>query len=382
MIEGLQLTIPHRMSLVRITLTLGLIISVALSFNLWAGQRDFPHTPLFTNFGIGAPLDILIITLVLILWVASLVMRWQRLLLFFSLALTALLVFSDINRLQPWLYVYGAMLLVFVFYNGRVDDSNRFTSYFIILQIIVASVYFFCGISQFNSHFVDSQFTEIIGPLKSIASERQFNFFVKLGVCVPYVLLFIGIGLIISPIRYLAITLAVVLHVFLFVLMFPLSGNHNYALWFSNLPFGIMVVLLFSGKTKQRYFSPSYLFQTPLFYATVVLFVIMPFFNSAGYWPDYLSANFKSGKNKSVEIRVSESTYQQLPFYQRSFCVPTGKAYSFDYNGWCSNELKVECFPEKPVFNSIYAYLERLETANVKETELAQLGGQNILRKP
>jgi hypothetical protein len=275
------------------------------------------------------------------------------------------------------------MLFVFVLYNGRVDDPNKFTSYFISLQIVVASVYFFCGISQLNSAFVDTQFSEIIAPLKNAVSERQFLFFKRLGVIVPYFMMFTGIGLIISPIRYLAITMGLLLHLFLIIFLFPSFVNHNYALWFSNFPFAILLLLLFSGKTKQRYFSPSYLLQLPVFYGIMIFFVVMPFFNSSGNWPDYLSSNFKSGKNKSVAFKVDEDLYKRLPLYQKSFCRPEGKQlYSFEYNQWCRNELKVECYPEKPVFNSIYMYLRRVKEDNVKETQLALAEGEILLRKP
>jgi hypothetical protein len=263
-----------------------------------------------------------------------------------------------------------------------VDDSNRFTSYFICLQIILASVYFFCGISQLNASFIDTEFSSIIEPLKSMVSERQFIFFKKIGVATPYVLIFTGLGLIISPIRYLAITVGIVIHLCLLVLLFPSRSNHNYALWFSNLVFGVLLVALFSGKTKQRYFSPSYLFHIPAFYAVMLLFVIMPFFNSSGQWPDYLSSNFKSGRNKTVSIKIEPGLYKKLPFYQRSFCLSSGNGYLLQYNQWCGNELGVECYPERPVFNSIYQYLRKFRSDSPNEEQLALAEKENLLRKP
>jgi hypothetical protein len=288
----------------------------------------------------------------------------------------------DVNRLQPWFYVYNALLLVFLFYNGRVDDSNKFTSYFIILQIIIASVYFFCGLSQLNKLFVNSDFTEIISPLKEIVSERQFLFFKKMGVVVPYLLMFVGLGLVISPIRYLAITLALVMHVLLLFFLFPSQKNNNYALWFSNLSFMMMLFLMFSGKTKQRYFSPTFLFQIPVFYPLMILFVVMPFFNNSGKWPDYLSANFKSGNNNSVVISLSEKTLRYLPTHITRFCYPNYSFQNLDYKKWFLHELHVECFPQKKVFNSIYNYVKDSDKQLVKEIELLHVPKQKLLLKP
>lgn len=382
MMEGLQISIPQRMMLVRITLIISLICSVLLSFNLWGGYRAVPYTSLIGENQLKAPYDCSIIILVIFLWIASLFLNKQRLLIFVAFLVCVGLVLFDINRLQPWFYVYNAMLLVFVFYNGRVDDSNKFTSYFIILQIIFASVYFFYGLNQLNSLFIDSDFSDIISPLRNVVSERQFLFFRKMGVMVPYVLMFIGLGLIISPIRYLAITLAILVHVALLIFLFPSSKNQNFALWFSNLSFLVMLLLMFSGKTKQKYFSPTFLFQIPIFYPVMILFVVMPFFNNRGEWPDYLSSNLKSGNTKSVKISLSEKAAENLPTSITRFCTPDYSFLNFDYRAWCLHELNVECYPETLVFNSIYNYVKQSDKQLVKEIELQFLPRQKLLLKP
>lgn len=382
MMEGLQISIPQRMMLVRITLIISLIFSVLLSLNLWGGYRAVPYTSLIGENQLKAPYDFSVIIFLILLWIGSLFLNKQRLIIFLAFLICVALVLFDINRLQPWFYVYNSMLLVFVFYNGRVDDSNKFTSYFIILQIIFASVYFFCGLHQLNSLFIDSDFSEIISPLRSIMSERQFLFFKKMGVMVPYMLMFIGLGLIISPIRYLAITLAILIHLALLIFLFPSSRNQNYALWFSNLSFLVMLLLMFSGKTKQKYFSPTFLLQIPIFYPSMILFVVMPFFNTSGDWPDYLSSNFKSGNTKSMKISLSEKAAENLPTTITRFCKPDYNFLNFDYRAWCLHELKVECYPESRVFNSIYNYVKQSDKQLVKEIELQLLPRQKLLLKP
>jgi len=382
MMDGLKISIPQRMMLLRIILIISLVISVLLSLNLWCGYRAVPYSSLIGANPIHPSFDLVYIAIVMLLWLASLFFNRQRLLMFLAFVICVVLVLFDINRLQPWFYIYNSMLVVFLFYDGRVDDSNKFTSYFIILQIIFASVYFFCGLSQLNKLFIDSDFSEIISPLRNMVSERQFFFFKKMGVIVPYLLMFIGIGLIISPIRYLAITLGLLVHFLLLIFLFPSHKNGNYALWFSNLAFILMLLLLFSGKTKQRYFSPTFLFQMPLFYFMAVLFVIMPFFNNSGKWPDYLSSNFKSGNKNSVRFSLSEKAREHMPTSLRRYCNPTYSFLDFDYKSWCLYELNVECYPEPRVFNSIYNYLKESDKQLVKEIELQLVAKQKLLLKP
>lgn len=382
MMNGLQISIPQRMTLIRMVLILSMVISFLLSFNLWAGYRDFPYAALLHQNFIPAPYDYIPVIILLLIWISSLFFKRERLLLFIAFLISAYLAIMDLNRLQPWFYVYSLMLLVFVFYNGRVDDPNKYTSYFITLQIMFASVYFFCGLNQINSLFTVRDFPEIISPLQTMMSERQFLFFNKLGSVVPYLLLFVGLGLMISPIRYLAITLGICMHILLLIFLFPSEKNQNYALWFSNLCFLIIMFLMFSGKTKQRYYSPTFLFEVPVFYPMLFLFVVMPFFNSKNQWPDYLSFNIKSGNSNFAILSLSPSSTEQLPPYLKKYCEPDYTFMVFNYRKWCLEELNIDCYPEEPVFKSIYEYLKSNEGGGVKEIELRLVPKQKLLLKP
>jgi len=382
MMDGLKLSIPQRMIFLRITLIFSLIISIFLSLNLWGGYRTFPYQPLLNKVFIYPPYDFILSGCAIILWLSSLFLLKQRLFTALSFILCFVLVLHDVNRLQPWFYIYSCMLAVFIFYNGRVDDPNKFTSVFIILQLIFASVYFYCGISQLNSSFIDSTYVKIIAPMENLMSERQFLFFKKMGVMVPYLLIFVGLGFTISPLRYLAITMSLILHVVLLIFLFPSEKNNNYALWFSNLSFIIMLFLLFSGKTKQRYFSPTFLFKMPLFYITTILFLAMPAFNIVNRWPDYLSSNFMSGNNSSAIITLNQSVKDKLPSYISYFCKPQKSVFVFDYEAWSRHELHSGCYPEEAVFIGVFNRLNDLTKADVKDLQLTVRAKSKLLRKP
>jgi len=369
MIEGLKLTIPQRLQFLRIVVTISLLISVCLSINLWGGYRDFPHAPLLTfNFNI-VPYDSVIISLSCFFLVASLFFKNTRSFIFLALLLTVFLILLDINRLQPWFFYYSIILFIFLFYNGRVDDSNKFTATFIILQFVIASIYLFSGISKINSTFVSNDFIELISPLKNSLTARQFLFVTKVGITIPYVLIFIGLGLIITPLRYLAITLGCVIHLCLIVFLLPSKSNQNYALWFMNIVFLGVLFLLFSGKTKQRYFSPAILFQKPLFYIIMILFWVFPFRNLTNNYPNNLASNFKSGNNNSFELTLTKWQLNQVEPYIKHFFVKKDTLYNLQYNKWCLHELKTDCYPEDIVFKVIYNQFYKIAILNVKETQ-------------
>lgn len=371
MIEGLQLSIPKRMAILKNILTVSLLVSVLSSLHLWCGERSFPRSQVWTWFYLNEWGEISLLACYCLLLIASMFLRKQRLIMFLSLVIATVFVLADLNRLQPWFFLYNAMLTAFVFYDGRVDDSNKFTSYFIILQLIFASVYFFAGLNRFNSFFVQEEFTYTIAPLQNILSERHYLFFLKIGVSIPYLMVFIGLGLIITSIRYLAFALVVLFHLLLFFLMMPAFGNYNYPLWISQPMFILLALFLFSGKTKQRYFSPSFLMGVPLFYLVVALFLILPFFTKLGTWPQYLTGDFKNYKSEQHLLKLKPSVFEKIPNYEKSFCKESSNGYSLDYNAWCLHELNAACFNEKAIEKEVEAYVKQFDVKSPKNVQLA-----------
>lgn len=349
----LQLSIPARIALLRLTLCIAIPVSVLFSFRLWGWERDFPHAPLIGGFAPGFPAELLFTFVMLVLLLLSTVLRYTRVLIGTALLVAALLVCGDVNRLQPWFYIYSSLLLVLVFYNGRVDNPNKFTSYFILLQIVIASVYFFTGLGLLKAG--TSSITIYLDPLSGSMSARQLAFVTRCLVMVPYLLMFTGLGLIITPARYLAVTLGVLFHLLMLVLAFPSVMQPDIALWFGNFVFMMMLLILFLGKTKQRYFSPSVLFQRPLFYAVIGVFVLMPF--APGFlWQGYASPDF--GANDATQVvKLNRETYEKLPLYERSFCKADDDGFAMDYGMWCRNELGVKCSKHNNVLQSVYGYL-------------------------
>lgn len=343
--EGLKTSIPQRLYIIRIITTLGLFFSFFLSFKLWAGEHLFPGVPAIQGVHIAYPFDLLPVILSSFFLICSLVLRRTRLFIFLSLCINLFIVLLDMNRLQPWFYIYNAILFVFLFHDGRVDNPNRFTSIFIFIQMIIASVYIYNGLNQaMNPLFVVTDFYDIILPLKKIMSERQFLFFLKAGKIVPFIPIFIGLGLLVRPVKYLAISFAVAMHLLLFILLFPSAANPNYALWFMNIVFGTALFFLFSGETRQRYFSTSVLLARPMFYIIIACFWIMPALRGKNYWPESMCFNFRSGATPSERIHVSEESYSNLPYYVRGFCSRNGSAYTLNVSGWCGHELNSDYF--------------------------------------
>jgi hypothetical protein len=366
---GFQMNIPQRLSWTRIIITLSLVISFFLSGGLWTGSALFPDAPLFNGLHLDPPFDFILTAMSIISLLVSLFAEKRRAFIFLALLINIFLVMCDMNRLQAWFYIYNATLLVLLFYNGRVDNPGKYTSTFTIIQIIIAAVYIFNGIDQLNPNFISTDFYDVVSPLASISTERQFAFVLKAGTFVPYFLIFIGVGLLIQPVRYLAIFCAWAFHLFMFILLFPSAKNEHYALWFMNIVFAALLFFLFSGKTRERYFSWTILAQKPVFYLVIVAFWIAPLASRFNYWSKAPSASFLCGKSSIHKTSISRQAYAQLPFYLRHFCSESEEGYELRITDWCRHELKSE-YTGGPFFNnSPGTGILQLTQSNVKETE-------------
>jgi hypothetical protein len=367
--EKTQLLIPRRLYLIRVVVTIALILSFLMSIRLWGSDTFFPDVPFFDGITLNPLFSHLLVGGSIVFLLCSLILKHHRLFIALSILINIVLIALDLNRLQAWFYVYNAILFVLLFYNGRVDDSGKFTGIFIIIQLIIASVYFFNGISQLNSNFAMSDFQSTVAPLGHILSQRQFTFFSHLGKYIPVYLIFLGTGLLWRPLRYLSLPAAWLFHLLLLVLLVAGKGSANYALWFMNLVFSALILLLFYGRTAQRYFNWTLLFQKPLFFAVMFAFWMVPVFNQMHYWPKSPTTNFMNGKTNDKKMLISQQTFDKLPYYLKTFCDKTDKDYTLQLSRWCRVELASEYMSHATFNNILWLNQLAVGTGDVKETE-------------
>src|SRR6266496_1240483 len=101
MTEGLQISIPRRLVFLRIALTTAVLVSMSMTFNLWAGSRYFPRMPVSPEMDPGVIWERVLFILASLCLIGSMFFRWQRLLIAVALLCLLVLVLSDLNRLQP-----------------------------------------------------------------------------------------------------------------------------------------------------------------------------------------------------------------------------------------------------------------------------------------
>jgi hypothetical protein len=353
--------LTHRLELIKLTILIGILISVVLSFNLWAGDRWFPKTAFIENY-IGIPVRYDYVNLCVLLTLLFLSSVSQKktptiLLVLFCIYLC----FEDQNRLQPWFYNYVLILCILLFYKNRVDEPNNYTAIFISLQLLLSLIYIFSGIQKMNSTFVPNTFELMAHNFDAILSTRQLNMLVK-------------------SIRFIIVPLVVLMHILILVTITPSNNDYNYMIWPWNVMMIVLVLLLFAKVNKERFFDISFLFKSVSFFTVIVFMLICPVFSLNNKYDSFLSSSvFSSNLNKG-ELLLSSKAYHNLPYYIRRYCKKNEMTDILSIDNWAKDELNAPCVPEFRIYQNVQNYIIRLTKTNPQDVKLNFIEREKLIR--
>jgi len=371
--------LTQRLQFIKLTILLGLATSVLLSLNLWAGQRWFPKVPMIEGFnGINAPYDYINVVILFVLLCLCFGNTGKKP-LWMLLLFCVYLCIEDQNRLQPWFFNYLCILVILLFYKQRVDESNNFISVFITLQVLVALIYIFSGLQKLNSFFVEDTFTWLVSPLESVLNSRQIDLLHKSGKIIPYLELFIGVGLLIKPLRFIALPLVIIMHLFILLMLGPLGKSFNYVVWPWNIVMILLCLLLYANVKTERFFDMSILFKSIPFYFVLMVMLILPVFSFNNRYDSYLSSSLYSGNTNNCKLILSDKAYAGLPLYIRSFATPNSDYNILYIKHWAMNELNAPCVPEYRIFKGVQERVMLLTRSNEAEVKMDFTERQKIL---
>ena len=370
--------LPQRLQLIKWIVLIGLLVSVLLSYNLWAGQRWFPKAPLFWEYDvIKSPYDYIQLLVLLTLIVINIMSR-NKYYLFLLVLFSVYLCLDDQNRLQPWFFNYVLILLVLLFYRQRVDAPNNYTSIFISLQLLVALIYIYSGLQKINSHFINDTYSWMIEPLNSIFSNRQMTLLLRLGHSVPVIEILLGLGLLIKPTRYITLPLIIMMHIIILILLGPMGKSYNSVIWPWNLTMIALNIVLYGNVERERFFDVAILFRGVSFYIVITFMLIFPFFSFQNKYDSYLSSSLYSGNTHNCKIILSDKAYQALPYYIQNFVTTNANYNMLNLKRWCIAELNVPCIPERRQFENVRQYLLSITKCGTQDVQLEFLEREKL----
>jgi hypothetical protein len=319
----------------------GLVAGLLLSAKLWVSTREYPLVPLLDIVPpLPYPLDYILFCLFGILLVGILVFRgWVAgALVIAALALAALLVLQDQDRLQPWFYQYYFMLGAVGLSNlGRLSTEGALNA----CRVVVAFTYFWSGLQKAHVSFAENVYPWLIEPVASHLPSEAASVLAHGAYAVPIVETAIGLGLLVRPLRKPAVIVAILMHAFILFSLGPWGHNWNSVIWPWNLAMIAFVLILFWRAPD----NPSLLAVVKPAGSTyravvLVLFAFTPALNFVGLWDSYLSASLYSGSTKNGTVYTTDGS---------------SRNYSGSVFDEAMDEMNVPAYPETRVYKRVFA---------------------------
>ena len=327
-----------------------MLSGMAMSLNLWIGERLLPRLPL-DDFAVPDWLA----SLSTFLFVAAMTMMClarSRAWPIIVLSLGLVLIILDQLRLQPWVYLYLFMVVPFVF----VPRERQFISiYFLIL---VTGIYWWSGFHKLNEHFLDGNYSQWVRFFLDHNFESKSDSVRLMGYAIGAIEMTIGAGLLIQQTRKTMVIAGTVMHllIIIFLLFQTEFGDSIVIPW--NFVMSILLWLVFFPlRTSIRSITNARYGNILLCPFAVLLFWICPLFNLFGKWDHFLSFSLYSNKFPLFYVAIHDDEVAKIDDRLKRFFVTVpgmsgGKI--LDIYWWSKDELNVPGEPHFPTIDLVF----------------------------
>lgn len=346
-------SIEKRTDYVKKACIIFLLAGIGLSLKLWLSNRYFPLVPIF-NFipSLQAPFDsILLFSFILssLLQIFMPNIKAAKWLFWIS---AGILIITDINRIQPWFYLYLLIIGISDFIVS-VNDKYRF------LKILFSSVYFYSGWHKLNPSYFDFVIDWFIQPFYT---EKNFIYstLFAAGSLIPLVEIACAIALLSGKYVKQAVYTIILIHVLILISTGPLGHNYNNVIWPWNIFMPVSLFLLFYNSEKENLFlnTKSYVKEKNKKSIFLLYILFVPFLNSFNLWPSYMSWNLFSGNTENARMYLGEKVSSYFsPAFDDIIKDCYDAPYTINPKKWALKEMNVPPFPEKTVWHKCHSYL-------------------------
>ncbi|HXB41204.1 MAG TPA: hypothetical protein VNZ49_11730 [Bacteroidia bacterium] len=338
----MNLPVTTRLSIVKNILSLFLIATISFTWPLWSANRYYPLFPEISGLAsLHAIISYAIPFLLILSLIFVFLLRKPKFFIFLSAALCITLLVLDAGRTQYWFYFYMLLLLVLLGYNWRVDNITHYSSSFNAIKITLACVYLLAAMQHFQYDFIHTQWPQFIKPFEKFWTPEQCSYLLKISYAIPFIELFIVVGLFFNGAKIAAISLAVLFHVFSFVVLL-LQTQTEVAVILWHLCMIMMVLFVFGGKTAGQ---KNYGFSFGLYPAAVLLIfgLAVPLYFFMNDKPMKNKMDLMQSNNGNQYIYLSEESKNKLPLYIQSFALQKeNEFYKLSVTGWVLHETKTK----------------------------------------
>ncbi len=278
---------------------LAFILQMSLSYNLWFPiDRSYPALPFFGFFPFNYNdwlTGFFSVTFIIGLCFASISPLWRQPSLILSLVCFFFLLLEDINRFQPWAYVYTALLISIAWYHWRTHPKRQLAT----LQFVIIMVYFWSGIHKLNVQFISTVFPWLVGIFEKTSWLKDYT---TLGYGMGLLEIIIAILLLKQRTRRWAVIMGSLLHLCILILLVADGWNSVVYPW--NLAMIALLYVLFWDNKTTPYLThierrPNWL--------VLILFGILPFFYLFKWIPNWMALSLYAGTTIECDLVVKKS---------------------------------------------------------------------------
>ena len=359
-----------------------LFIGMGISQPLWISwTRQIPRVPVIGGFSPASiPWIEFILSSSILLSMIGIALYSHHInhFLFAIAILLVPLALLDQTRLQPWVYQYWLLLVVFALVSPNEPDEMKDRHAIALAQVIVAALYFWSGAQKLNHTFIHETLPNLLSPAQAVLGFRLPMIAIAFGIIGGE--LFTGVALHFRRTRKVAVVIAVAMHAGVLALL--ISRGYNHVVWAWNAFLLSLNVILFwncrvfAGEALWGWRTQS--FRSRLAHFLVLASVLLPALSFVGWWDLYLSGALYSGNTEIAVIKVDPQLLEKLPPSARATVFTTGAGETvLPLQEWSLRELRVPPYPQLRVYRQLAREVCRL-SENKGQTGLIVRGRPNI----
>ena len=345
----------NRARLLRAAVCAAFLAGILFSRRLWFPlEREFPRAP--PLFDLPENLHASAEWLFSAALVGALIFlnfaRRSRIFSLSAIGSLVCLIALDQTRLQPWVYQYALLLLIFAARDFEKSDEAASNQTLGLAQIIIAGLYVWSGIQKMNFTFSHETLPLLLAPVQNAFPTVELPL-IYLGSSIALTEVFVGCGLLVRRTRNFAVCAAIAMHAVILGLL--IAKNFNSIVWIWNAALMLLVFVCFwrsdvsikqtfaARRTENRSAKAA-----KLLTAAAVLLPVLSFW---GWWDLYLSGALYSGNTPTAVVRIDADVLERLPAAARRnvFEMKSGERILPLFE-WAMTDLNVPVYPESRVF--------------------------------
>lgn len=326
----------------------GLLASLLMTENAWSTSRMYSLSPIIPGVSLPAIFHTNLFIVVLCALFGSIVNSQLRSKLV-TLGLLSLfvLVLLDITRLQPWVFHYSAILLLF---SILIPRRYVTTPYLLdAARIVVGGIYFWSGVQKFNIRFFTEIFPWFTEKLWTPFGDTGVTIAITIGLFIPFIEALFAIGFFTKRFRTISLIGATSMIIIVLACLGPWGQDWNSSVWPWNFGIYGMAVLLFLGLQTNLSEFVKRQRHNLVAWGAFFIFWLMPLGNTVGLVDHYLSWSLYSGRVPEATLVGDQLTLESLS--------PKAEDGKLKFARWTQTDLNMVPYPQERVFINVFENL-------------------------